>query len=68
MATWRGSTRYWRYTTRSQKTRKAESASHGSVAAKRYSGTAARGSCGMADQGRTTGHQKRRPVTKKDAR
>src|ERR1700722_6290238 len=53
--------------TRSQNVRKAESASHGSVAAKRYKGMAHSGHLGVLGQGWTTGHQNIRPAPKKEA-
>src|ERR1700752_813252 len=62
----RGMEKYTGYATRSEKTRNPERMSHGNVAKKRYkmidrSGLKALG------QGRTAGHQNRRPVARKDA-
>src|SRR5207237_5068109 len=52
------------YVARPQKERSAESASHGKVARKRYSGAVPRTARGVEW---TTGHQKRRPEAKKVA-
>src|SRR5271170_4431511 len=63
----RGAVRYVEYTTRSQNTRKPESASQGKVAQKRYNGIIQRGAVATLGQGCTTGHQKTSPAPKKQA-
>src|ERR1700675_2758681 len=62
----RGIYRYIRYATRSEKTSKPERTSHGSVARKRYRSIGHRGHRATDGQGWMTGHQKRRPVVRKE--
>src|SRR5215469_1216250 len=58
---------YVEYTTRSQKVRKAESASQGNVARNRYKGMDHREHLTILGHGGTTGHQKTSPAAKKVA-
>src|SRR2546427_1520563 len=61
----RGAERYEGYTTRSQNTRNADSASHGNVAANRYTGINQGDALTTPSRHRTTGSQNKTPVAKK---